>query len=237
MNSVATAKVDPELARAHWNMSRAQSERAFRAARRHSRWVRFLRIAIPIGVGIGLVATVLITYFNPARMLSALPVNMDNLVVSGTKITMEKPRLSGFTKDQRPYEFTAEAAAQDLKKPDVVELHNINAKVQMEDKGIMRMTAVSGVYDTKKESLKLQQQILLSSDNGYKGRLSEAVVDVKSGDVVSEKPVELEMMQGILNANRMNITNSGDVIRFENGVNMTVMLNGQPLAKDKIPAR
>ncbi|WP_162249460.1 LPS export ABC transporter periplasmic protein LptC [Pseudolabrys sp. Root1462] len=170
-------------------------------------------------------------------MLQALPVNLDKLVVSGTKITMEKPRLSGFTKDQRPYEFTAEAAAQDLKKPDVVELQNINAKVQMEDKGIMRMTAISGVYDTKKESLKLEQQILLSSDNGYKGRLTEAVVDVRSGDVVSEKPVELEMLQGILNANRMNITNSGDVIRFENGVNMTVMLNGEPLRKDKIPAR
>jgi lipopolysaccharide export system protein LptC len=99
------------------------------------------------------------------------------------------------------------------------------------------MTAISGVYDTKKESLKLEQQILLSSDNGYKGRLTEAVVDVRSGDVVSEKPVELEMLQGILNANRMNITNSGDVIRFENGVNMTVMLNGEPLRKDKIPAR
>jgi lipopolysaccharide export system protein LptC len=237
MNRGTTAKIDPELARAHWSMSQAQSERAFRSARRHSRWVRWLRVGIPIGVAVGLLVVTLITYFNPARMLQALPVNLDKLVVSGTKITMEKPRLSGFTKDQRPYEFTAEAAAQDLKKPDVVELQNINAKVQMEDKGIMRMTAISGVYDTKKESLKLEQQILLSSDNGYKGRLTEAVVDVRSGDVVSEKPVELEMLQGILNANRMNITNSGDVIRFENGVNMTVMLNGEPLRKDKIPAR
>jgi len=234
---VVTAKIDPELARAHWATSRAQSERAFRAARRHSRWVRWLRCTIPIGLVIGLAATILITYFNPARMLQALPVNLDKLVVSGTKITMEKPRLSGFTKDQRPYEFTAEAAAQDLRKPDVVALQKINAKVEMEDKGTMRMTAISGVYDTKKESLKLEQQILLSSDNGYKGRLTEAVVDVRTGDVVSDKPVELEMLQGILNANRMNITNSGDVIRFENGVSMTVMLNGQPLPKDKIPAR
>ncbi|MCW5694585.1 MAG: LPS export ABC transporter periplasmic protein LptC [Pseudolabrys sp.] len=234
---MATAKIDPELARSHWAMSRAQSERAFRAARRHSRLVRWLRLTIPIAIAGGFVATILITYFNPARMLQALPVNLDKLVVSGTKITMEKPRLSGFTKDQRPYEFTAEAAAQDLKKPDLVELQKINAKVQMEDKGTMRMTAVSGIYDSKKESLKLEQQILLSSDTGYKGRLTEAVVDTKSGDVVSDKPVELEMMQGILNANRMKISDSGDVIRFENGVNMTVMLNGQPLPKDKLPVR
>lgn len=237
MNRVIAAKVDPESARAHWVMSRAQSDRAFRAARSHSRMVRLLRIAIPVTIVAALIGAFLVSYFNPARMLKGLPVNLDNLVVSGTKITMEKPRLSGFTKDQRAYEFVAEAAAQDLTKPDFVELRKIDAKVQMEDKSTMKMTAATGLYDTKKETLKLEQQILLSSDTGYKGRLTEALVDVRTGNVVSEQPVELEMLQGILNANRMEINDSGDVIRFEKGVAMTVMLNGQPLPKEKIPAR
>jgi lipopolysaccharide export system protein LptC len=237
MNQVIGAKLDPETARAHWVMNRAQSDRAFRAARHHSRMVRLLRVAIPVTIAVMLVGAFLVSYFNPARMLKALPVNLDNLVVSGTKITMEKPRLSGFTKDQRAYEFTAEAAAQDLSKPDFVELRNIDAKVQMEDNSTMKMTALTGLYDTKKETLKLEQQIHLSSDTGYKGRLTEAVVDVRSGNVVSEQPVELEMLQGILNAKRMEITNSGEIIRFEKGVAMTVMLNGQPLPKDKLSAR
>ena len=50
MNRVATAKIDPELARSHWAMSRVESERAFRAARRHSRLVRWLRLTIPIAI-------------------------------------------------------------------------------------------------------------------------------------------------------------------------------------------
>ncbi len=237
MNRVIAAKVDVETARAHWVRSQSQNERAFRNARSHSRMVRFLRIAIPVTIIVVLVGAFLVSYFNPARMLKGLPVNLDNLVVSGTKITMEKPRLSGFTKDQRAYEFVAEAAAQDLTKPDFVELRKIDAKVQMEDKSTMKMTAATGLYDTKKETLKLEQQILLSSDTGYKGRLTEALIDVRTGNVVSEKPVELEMLQGILNAKRLEIINSGDVIRFENGVAMTVMLNGQPLPKEKIPAR
>lgn len=237
MNRVITAKVDPDTARAHWAMSRAQSERAFRAARRHSRMVRLLRFSIPVFCVIGLTATVLVTYFNPLRMMQGLPVNIDNMVVSGTKITMEKPRLSGFTKDQRPYEFTAQAADQDLTKPDLVELRNIDAKVEMEDKSIMKMTALTGLYDSKKDTLKLEQQIFLQSDTGYKGYLSEALVDVRTGNVVSEHPVQLEMMEGVLDAQRMEITESGDLIRFENGVKMTVMLNGTPLPKEKIPAR
>ncbi|MFA6265481.1 MAG: LPS export ABC transporter periplasmic protein LptC [Pseudolabrys sp.] len=237
MNRVITAKLDPETARAHWAMSRAQSERAFRAARRHSRLVRLLRLSIPVLVVIGLTAIVLTTYYNPLRMLQSLPVNIDNMVVSGTKITMEKPRMSGFTKDRRPYEFTAQAADQDLTKPDLVELRNINAKVQMEDKSMMNMTALTGVYDSEKETLKLQQQIFLSSDTGYKGYLTEALVDVRTSNVVSEKPVKIEMLEGVLDAQRLEITESGDLIRFENGVKMTVMLNGQPLPKEKIPAR
>lgn len=237
MSPVITAKVDPAAARAYWTMNRVDSARAFRSARRHSRIVRILRVLIPVGVAIAVVAVFLVTYFNPSRMLQSLPVNLDNLVVSGTKITMEKPRLSGFTKDQRAYEFTAEAAAQDLTKPDIVELRNIRAKVDMEDKSTMEMTALTGVYDTKKEILTLQTEIFLFSNNGYKGHLTEAIVDVRKGNVISEKPVELEMLQGILNAKRLEIIESGDVIRFENGVNMTLMMNGEPLPKEKIPAR
>ena len=129
MNRVITARTDPQTARSYWTMSRGDSERAFRAARRHSRLVRILRIAIPAAVVLGLTGITLITYFNPLRMLAKLPINISDLVVSGTKITMEQPRMSGFTRDARAYEFTADAAAQDLTKPDIVELHNIHAKV------------------------------------------------------------------------------------------------------------
>ena len=86
----------------------------------------------------------LITYLNPLRMLAKLPINIDNLVVSGTKVTMEQPRLSGFTSDARAYELTADTAAQDMTKPDIVELRNIRAKVEMQDKSSMELNAATG---------------------------------------------------------------------------------------------
>jgi lipopolysaccharide export system protein LptC len=233
MNLVTTARTDPETARTYWTMSRRDSERAFRAARRHSRVVRVLRLAIPIAVVLTTIVVSLMTYFNPLRMLAKLPVNLNDLVVSGTKITMEKPHLSGFTKDARAYEFTADAAAQDLTKPDIVELRNIRAKVQMQDKSTMEMSAATGIYDTKRETLKLDRDILLNSSGGYKGRLSEATVDVRKGYVVSDQPVELEALQGVLNANRLEIVDSGDLVRFHGGVDMVLMLNDTALPKPK----
>ncbi len=237
MNRVITARADPEMMRAYWTMSRGDSDRAFRAARRHSRMVRILRVGLPVAVVLATVTVSLVVWFNPLRMLTALPININDLVVSGTKITMEQPRLSGFTKDQRAYEVTANAAAQDITKPDIVELRTIHAKIQMQDKSEITMTAANGIYDTKHETLKLEKDILLSSSNGKTGRLSEAVIDVRKGNVVSDKPVELEMLQGILNANKLEIVDSGTVIRFHGGVAMTLMLNGTAVPKPVAGAR
>ena len=225
MNRVTTAQTDPQTARAYWTMSRGDSARAFRAARRHSRVVRILRIAIPLAVVLGFIGIFLLTYLNPLRMLARLPIDVGNLVVSGTKITMEQPRLSGFTRDERAYELSADAAKQDLTKPDLIELRNIRAKVQMPDKSTREMSATAGIYDSKAETLKLDQNIMLSSSTGYRGQLSEAMVDIRKGYVVSERPVAVEMLQGTLNANRLEIVDSGDLVRFDGGVNMTLMLS------------
>jgi len=209
-------------------MSRRDAERAFRAARRHSRLVRILRIAVPASVAMGLTIVTLITYFNPLRMLAKFPINIDNLVVSGTRVTMEQPRLSGFTSDARAYELTADTAAQDMTKPDIVELRNIRAKVELQDKSSMVVTAVTGIYDAKGETLKLDRDILLNSSTGYQGHLSEALIDIRKGNVVSEHPVEVKLLQGTLNANRLDILDSGDLVRFHGGVVMDVMLNQPP---------
>lgn len=231
MDRVITAQNDPEASRAYWTMSRGDSARAFRVARRHSRWVRLMRVAIPLAVAAIVGVFTLITYFNPLRNLAKLPVNVNDMVVSGTKITMEKPRMSGFTKDSRAYEFNADAAAQDLTKPDIVELRNIRARMQMQDQSMMDMSADTGVYDTKHEMLTLDSNIVLTSSNGNKGRLSEATIDIRKGNVVSDHPVELEFLQGILNANKLEIVDSGDQVRFHSGVNMVLMLNNTSLPK------
>jgi lipopolysaccharide export system protein LptC len=225
MNRTVTARTDPQTVRAYWTMSRGDSERAFRAARRHSRLVRMLRISIPAVVVLGTTVIVLITYFNPLRVLGQLPIDVGSLVVSGSKITMEHPRLSGFTNDARAYELSADAAKQDLTKPDLIELRNLRATVEMQDKATIEMLATTGTYDSKGEMLKLDENIMLSSSTGYSGHLSEAMIDMRKGYVVSKHPVELQLLQGTLNANRLEIIDSGDLVRFDGGVNMTLMLS------------
>lgn len=236
MNRVSTARTDPQTARAYWTMGRGDSDRAFRSARRHSRVVRILRIAIPLVVLFGSAVIFLLVYFNPLRMLTKLPIDVKDLMVAGTKITMEKPHLSGFTRDARAYELSADAAKQDLAKPDVVELRNLHAKVQMQDKSTVDLSAASGFYDSKGETLKLEQNIVLTSTAGYSSQLSEATVNIRNSHVVSKQPVKVEMLQGTLFANGLEIVDNGDLIRFDGGVNMTLMMGDAAKAPAKTGA-
>lgn len=208
--------------------ARADNDRLFQAALRHSRRVRIMRHAIPIGIVLALLSVAGAAYFNPFRGLTKLPLDSGKLVVSGTKITMEAPTLAGFTRDNRPYEFTAKAAAQDITNPGVLELREINAKIRMKDTVTLEMQAVTGVYDTKSDLMHLQENIVITSSSGYKGRLQVAEVDVKKGTVTSDKPVVVEMLNGTLNANNLNVGESGDVVLFGGGVVMDMMM--QPVA-------
>lgn len=206
-------------------------EARFAAAARHSRMVRVLRIAVPATVLLAMAGIVAVSIFNPWRMLlPKLPVDIGNLVVSGTKITMESPHLAGFSTDQRPYELWAKAATQDLTAPDHVELKMLRAKVMMEDRSMVTMDAHTGYFDSKQQVLDLRKDIILQSSTGYEAKLTQAHIDINKGTVTSEEHVDVKLLNGTLSADRLRILNSGEVVRFEGNVvmNLTMESPTQP---------
>jgi lipopolysaccharide export system protein LptC len=211
-------------------------EARFAAAARHSRMVRILRVAVPAAVALAMAGIVGVSIFNPFRMLlPKLPVDMGNLVVSGSKITMESPHLAGFSTDQRPYELWAKAAVQDLTDPDHVELKTLRAKVQMEDRSTVTMDARTGLFDSKQQLLDLRKDIFLQSSTGYEANLSQAYVDINKGTVTSDEHVDVKLLNGTLTADKLRIFNSGEVVRFEGNVVMNLIMDN-PAPAEPEPA-
>jgi lipopolysaccharide export system protein LptC len=205
-----------------WHATGGSSrESAFRVASRHSRLVRGLRRAIPISVAVVVAVYVLTSFFNPWNALSKLP-SIAKLNVSGTKITMDAPRLAGYTRDGRSYELTAAAAAQDLKRPQFIELKDIRAKVELQDSGVVNVSADSGVYDNKSEVVTLTQNVLVTATSGQEIRLIEARLDIRKGHIVSDQPVEVLLSNGRIDAKQLEVTDNGDTIYFRGGVVMTM---------------
>ena len=193
----------------------------FASAARHSRLVRILRVAVPGAVLLSLAVIVGVSIFNPFRMIMPkLPLDSGNLVVSGTKITMESPHLAGYTPDRRPYELWAKTATQDITDPDHVDLHDLRAKVLMEDQSTLFLDARTGRFDNKQQQLDLHKDIFLRTSSGYEARLNSAFVDMGKGTVSSDERVDVKLTNGTLTADRLRITEGGDLIRFEGNVVM-----------------
>ena len=142
-------------------------------------------------------------------------------VISGTKIVMRQPRLTGYTKDERPYTVTARTAAKDLANPDVLEMEDVRTTIVMPDGRNVELTATEGFYDSKAETVRLLKGVVVSSPE-FEITLKDAVANVRGGTVASDNPVEIQMLQGTLKANRIEVAESGAIIRFEGGVTLVI---------------
>jgi lipopolysaccharide export system protein LptC len=211
----------------------------FAVAARHSRMVRALRVAVPAAVILSMTAIVFVSVYNPFRMLlPKLPVDMGNLVVSGTKITMETPHMAGYTPDQRPYEVWAKTATQDLTDPNHVELKTLRAKVLMEDRTTtITLDSRTGFFDSKTQLLDLRKDIFLQSSTGYEARMSQAMVDIGKSTVTSEEHVDVKLLNGTLSADKLRILGGGELVRFEGNVVLNLDNLSPPDEAASPPAR
>jgi lipopolysaccharide export system protein LptC len=190
---------------------------SYATALAHSRRVRFFRKAIPVLCVVGLIGPFLWSMISPfARTVP--DVSVGAVSISGSKIRMESPKLSGFRKDQRAYELTATDALQDIKQPTVVELNALVGRMEQEANSFVRVTADWGRLDQSADRLDIKGSIRIRSDRGYEADLQSARVDMKSGDVNSQEPVEIRSKTGTINADTMIIRENGKVSVFEGRV-------------------
>ena len=144
---------------------------------------------------------------------------MGPVSLSGTEITMESPRLTGFRDGTRPYEVTATVATQDVRQPNRVELKDLRARIVTDDRGsAARMEANTGLLDTQKEQLELRDQVRLTTETGERVELRSASVDFKAGTVISSEPVTVTLGNGVIRASGLEVKDSGKVMHFRGRV-------------------
>ena len=194
--------------------------RAFAAAERHSRLVRFMRIATPTAALLAVATMIFFAMFDPFRReIGGLTVG--ELSVDGSKIVMSHPRLTGARKDGRAYVVNAAKAIQDVAHPTTVELREIDGDVAMADDSRMRISAAVGLYDNVRQFLKLTQDVHLRSPS-YDVTLAAADIDFKSGVYRSDQPVTVVTGNGAtIHADSAEARDNGAELTFVGHVRST----------------
>jgi len=194
--------------------------RAFAAARRHSRLVRFLRVATPVGLFAGVAALIVGALFHPFRAKMA-ELSIGEVSVEGAKITMGRPKLTGFRRDGRAYVVNAAKAIQDVTRPTLVELHGVDGDLGMGDDGSLHIAAAVGLYDTASQSLDLSQDVRIHNSH-YDVNLRSATIDFKAGVYRSGEPVTVVTTNGAtISADSALARDNGEELTFSGHVRST----------------
>jgi len=146
-----------------------------------------------------------------------------NAEIGGADVMlMHSPRYVGRTKDAEPYELTAASAYVDPKKPNHIHLEHLAADLTPADKRDLRLVALTGLYNRGADKLDLDGDIALTTSDGYRFETQRARINLQSGRVIGDQPVAGWGPAGTLSADRFEIHDSGQLLRFEGRVKVTL---------------
>jgi len=202
------------------NAREQRVEEAFRQARRHSGRVRMLKVALPA------LAVAMIVAFAGKSWLAApggVPFDLGSLAIEGGRLVMSDPRLDGVTGSaDRPYTMTATRAIQDIGASGRIDLEGIDARIPVDDKGWMNISAPTGIFDRDANRLDINSELTIIGDDGLKAVLQSAVLDVAGGNLDTPDPVDITLDGAHISADSMTVRDKGAVLIFENRVRMKI---------------
>ncbi len=202
-----------------WDKAAASDRQhhARKLARRHTRRVRILRIALPgLGVLILLVMIGLVVMFN---LLSNLGIGSVSLTSDG--IVMDHPQLSGHG-NGRSYRVSATRAIQHITDPRIIDLESISGEIVLGPKKKANVRAANGTYNNGTEKLELRGGVDVLWSGGYNIHFQEVDIDMKSGAVVTKDAMSVRSAKADLNAGDFSYDQDNGIVRFTNGVKMVL---------------
>lgn len=200
-------------------LSGERGEEEFARARQHSRYVRLLKLGLPI------VGVMIIAGFVGALVFQkfAYPsLDIGTIALEDGKLVMENPNLSGVDENKRPFSLSAEKAIQDADQPKRVELITINAQLPMENAVTANITAGNGIYDAEAKTLILSESVKVETSDGMRIELQGAEVDIGEGSLRTDNPITATSKQADISSQSLIVGESGERLIFEGKVRMTL---------------
>lgn len=186
--------------------------RAFRAAATHSARVKWLRRLILIGAVLTSIGVVWYSWFRSID-IGQTHFSLESIGISGDKVTMEHPVLTGVRRDGKPYEVIADAGVQNPHDPTRTELTRLNARLRLSDDSEMRVLGDKGMYNSDSQTLDLSGNVHIKGAT-YDLAMKSAAMNFKTNALTSTEPVRLDFSNGWVSADSMTMAENGVQITF-----------------------
>ena len=167
----------------------------------HDRLIGFLRIVLPIAIGVLAAFLVMapLTRNGDASFLLA----KNNVAVAQERLKIERASYRGQDSRGRPFELTAQSAIQKSSAEPIVRMNGLAAEIGLAD-GPARIVANHGRYNMDTEKVMLDGPIRFRSAGGYRLDTADATVDLRTRTMDSAGAVTGSAPQGTFSADRMS---------------------------------
>jgi lipopolysaccharide export system protein LptC len=126
--------------------------------------------------------------------------------------------ITGLDSEKQPYSISASTAVQDKDKPNFINLDQVSGATSRTDGEKITFQSQKGLYNSDGKTLDLDRDVVIASAGRFTARMDKAHVVVEEKRLTSAVPVVVELNNGTINANGVEISNDGNNIVFLNGV-------------------
>ena len=181
-------------------------------ARAHSRFVRFLRVALPVAM-VGVIVTL-------AALVGAHAIRREDSgrQDASTPIRMVNPHFFGRDDRGRAYTLGATEAARDDREMQKVLLRYPSVTLDVGGAHPSTLTADQGVYREDTRLLVLKGHVRGNDATTASLATDQAVVDTRTGVVTGNSPLAGQTQVGQVNSKSFDVYDKGDRMVFKGGV-------------------
>lgn len=166
----------------------------------HDRLVRFMRGALPTGVGV-LAAFLVLAPLGAGGDVSFV-LDKNRVEVARERMRIQSAQYRGQDSRGQPFRLDAGSAIQRTSAEPVVQLNDLSAGISLTD-GPASLTAPRGRYDMNTERMSAAGPIAFRAAGGYRLDASGAEIDLRERQLRSDAPVTGTVPQGNFRADRM----------------------------------
>ena len=195
--------------------------RSAQVSARYSRFVGFMKLALPVSAAVLIGLVVAWPDTDPVR--SGLGLTFADVDVGKDgEVGMTRVRYVGVDKQNQPFVITAGRVLPNSKNAQHLALQELQADMTLDGGRWITLIAERGLYDRERETLQLEGPVDIYSDDGLELHTRSAFVNFATGLARGQNPVQGQGPFGLLNAKGFELFDRGQRIVFSGGVTLTV---------------
>jgi lipopolysaccharide export system protein LptC len=189
----------------------------------YSRFVTVLKVGLPL-VALGMLSALFLIQ-NDDGLESTISFSQGDIDELGDGLRVTNPTLTGSTRSEDRFRFTAEVVVPDAAPPTRATLTGLDGRIEFTDGRVVDIAARSGEIDLDAQGLALNDAVRIGTSDGLEVTSDDVSVDLRLGVLEARGGVVTEGPMGRIDSDTLRIEPSDGVaearlITFGNGVRL-----------------